>query len=147
MARFLDIHPDNPQARLVGQVVEALRADQLIAYPTDSGYALGAQLGNREGRDRIVNLLDLVAGHGHGLGDVGDLRVRLEMLLQPREGEFHADGSPAAAASSDRDLTPPSRSSSTASEPVKPTWTKRQRMKRQLDMPTSPAILVSLRGR
>ena len=37
MARFVDIHPDNPQPRLVTQVVEALRNDELIAYPTDSG--------------------------------------------------------------------------------------------------------------
>ena len=49
MARYLDIHPDNPQPRLVTQVVEALRDDQLIAYPTDSGYALGA--GSATGRD------------------------------------------------------------------------------------------------
>ncbi|HEY9353301.1 MAG TPA: threonylcarbamoyl-AMP synthase, partial [Nocardioides sp.] len=42
MARFLDVHPDNPQSRLISQVVDALRDDQLIAYPTDSGYALGS---------------------------------------------------------------------------------------------------------
>ncbi len=59
MARYVDIHPDNPQPRLVTQVVEALRADQLIAYPTDSGYALGAQLGNRDGRDRILRIRQL----------------------------------------------------------------------------------------
>ena len=63
MARFLDIHPDNPQPRYVGQVVEALRADQLIAYPTDSGYALGARLGNREGRDRILRIRELDERH------------------------------------------------------------------------------------
>lgn len=63
MARFLDIHPDNPQPRYVGQVVEALRGDQLIAYPTDSGYALGAQLGNREGRDRILRIRELDERH------------------------------------------------------------------------------------
>ena len=54
MARYLDLHPDNPQPRLVTQIVEALRDDALIAYPTDSGYALGARLGNRDGRDRIA---------------------------------------------------------------------------------------------
>ncbi len=63
MARYLDIHPDNPQPRLVTQVVEALRDDQLIAYPTDSGYALGARLGNREGRDRILRIRDLDERH------------------------------------------------------------------------------------
>lgn len=39
MARYLDIHPENPQQRLIDQVVEQLRDDALIAYPTDSGYA------------------------------------------------------------------------------------------------------------
>ncbi len=63
MARYLDLHPVNPQPRLVTQVVEALRDDALIAYPTDSGYALGAQLGNREGRDRIVRIRQLDDRH------------------------------------------------------------------------------------
>ncbi|CAA9398951.1 L-threonylcarbamoyladenylate synthase [uncultured Nocardioides sp.] len=63
MARFVDLHPDNPQPRLVGQVVEALRDDALIAYPTDSGYALGCQLGNRDGRDRILRIRDLDERH------------------------------------------------------------------------------------
>ena len=63
MARYLDIHPDNPQPRLVRQVVEALRDDALIAYPTDSGYALGCRLGNRDGRDRILRIRDLDERH------------------------------------------------------------------------------------
>jgi tRNA threonylcarbamoyl adenosine modification protein (Sua5/YciO/YrdC/YwlC family) len=53
MARYFDIHPANPQPRLVDQVVALLRDDGLIAYPTDSGYALGIQLGNRAGLDRM----------------------------------------------------------------------------------------------
>lgn len=53
MARYFDIHPVNPQPRLVDQVVSLLREDGLIAYPTDSGYALGIQLGNRAGLDRM----------------------------------------------------------------------------------------------
>jgi tRNA threonylcarbamoyl adenosine modification protein (Sua5/YciO/YrdC/YwlC family) len=63
VARYLDIHPDNPQPRLVAQVVEALRDDALIAYPTDSGYALGCQLGNRDGRDRILRIRELDERH------------------------------------------------------------------------------------
>ncbi len=63
MARYVDLHPVNPQPRLVSQVVEALRDDALIAYPTDSGYALGCQLGNREGRDRIVRIRQLDDRH------------------------------------------------------------------------------------
>jgi tRNA threonylcarbamoyl adenosine modification protein (Sua5/YciO/YrdC/YwlC family) len=63
MARYLDIHPDNPQQRLVDQVVDVLREGGLIAYPTDSGYALGCQLGNRDGRDRILRIRDLDDKH------------------------------------------------------------------------------------
>ena len=63
MARYLDIHPDNPQQRAVDQVVGLLRDDGLIAYPTDSGYALGCQLGNRDGRDRILRIRDLDDKH------------------------------------------------------------------------------------
>jgi tRNA threonylcarbamoyl adenosine modification protein (Sua5/YciO/YrdC/YwlC family) len=63
VARYLDLHPVNPQPRLVTQVVEALRDDALIAYPTDSGYALGCQLGNRDGRDRILRIRQLDDRH------------------------------------------------------------------------------------
>lgn len=63
MARYLDLHPDNPQPRTLQQIVAALREDQLIAYPTDSGYALGCQLGNRDGRDRILRIRGLDEKH------------------------------------------------------------------------------------
>ena len=63
MARFIDVHPDNPQQRMVEQIVSALREDELIAYPTDSGYALGCQLGNRDGRDRILRIRGLDDKH------------------------------------------------------------------------------------
>ncbi|MDN5746071.1 MAG: threonylcarbamoyl-AMP synthase, partial [Nocardioidaceae bacterium] len=63
MARFLDVHPDNPQARLLEQIVDALNKDALIAYPTDSGYALGCRIGNREGRDRILRIRGLDEKH------------------------------------------------------------------------------------
>jgi tRNA threonylcarbamoyl adenosine modification protein (Sua5/YciO/YrdC/YwlC family) len=63
VARFVDVHPDNPQPRLLRQVADALRSDELIAYPTDSGYALGSRLGNREGRDRILRIRGLDDKH------------------------------------------------------------------------------------
>ena len=63
MARFVDLHPENPQPRLVTQIVEALRDDALIAYPTDSGYALGTRMGNREGRERILAIRGLDEKH------------------------------------------------------------------------------------
>jgi tRNA threonylcarbamoyl adenosine modification protein (Sua5/YciO/YrdC/YwlC family) len=63
MARFVDIHPDNPQPRLLEQVADALRDDALIAYPTDSGYALGSRIGNRDGRERILRIRGLDDRH------------------------------------------------------------------------------------
>ena len=63
MARYVDIHPENPQERLLQQVVDALRDDALIAYPTDSGYALGCRIGNRDGRDRILRIRGLDERH------------------------------------------------------------------------------------
>lgn len=53
MAKYFDVHPDNPQPRAVGQVVALLQDGGLIAYPTDSCFAFGCVLGNREGLDRI----------------------------------------------------------------------------------------------
>jgi tRNA threonylcarbamoyl adenosine modification protein (Sua5/YciO/YrdC/YwlC family) len=63
MARYVDLHPVDPQPRLVRQVVEQLRDGALIAYPTDSGYALGSALGNRDGRDRILRIRGLDDRH------------------------------------------------------------------------------------
>ena len=53
MARYFDIHPANPQRRAIIQVADIVRAGGVIAYPTDSCYALGCQLGNKEGIERI----------------------------------------------------------------------------------------------
>ncbi|WP_132877275.1 L-threonylcarbamoyladenylate synthase [Tamaricihabitans halophyticus] len=53
MARYYDVHPRNPQRRSIGQVVELVRNGGLIAYPTDSCFALGCQLGDKAGIDRI----------------------------------------------------------------------------------------------
>jgi tRNA threonylcarbamoyl adenosine modification protein (Sua5/YciO/YrdC/YwlC family) len=63
VARYYDVHPVNPQPRAISQVVDVLRDDGLIAYPTDSGYALGIQLGNRDGLDRIKRLRQLDDKH------------------------------------------------------------------------------------
>ena len=63
MARYLDIHPVNPQQRLIEQAVAILRDDGVIAYPTDSGYALGIQLGNRAGLDRMRSIRQLDDKH------------------------------------------------------------------------------------
>jgi len=53
MSQFFQIHPDNPQKRLIDQAVEQLRQGAVIVYPTDSGYALGCQIENKQALDRI----------------------------------------------------------------------------------------------
>ena len=63
MAKYFDVHPDNPQRRAIGQVVDVLRADGLIAYPTDSCYALSCVLGNKDGIDRIREIRKLDDRH------------------------------------------------------------------------------------
>ncbi|WP_017199686.1 L-threonylcarbamoyladenylate synthase [Arthrobacter sp. M2012083] len=63
MARFFDVHPEDPQPRAIGQVVNMLQGGGLIAYPTDSCYALGAQIGNREALDRIRTIRQLDNKH------------------------------------------------------------------------------------
>ena len=46
VARYLDVHPDNPQPRLIAQAADLIRRDGVIAYPTDCAYALGWRLGS-----------------------------------------------------------------------------------------------------
>ena len=53
MARYVEIHPVDPQQRLVDKVAEHVRNGEVIAFPTDSGYAIGCSLANKEGLDRI----------------------------------------------------------------------------------------------
>ena len=63
MAKYFDVHPDNPQPRVISQVADSVRADALIAYPTDSCYALGCRLGSRDGTDRIRSIRRLDDRH------------------------------------------------------------------------------------
>ncbi|HWM59822.1 MAG TPA: L-threonylcarbamoyladenylate synthase [Pseudonocardia sp.] len=63
MARYFDVHPVDPQRRAIGQVVDILRDGGLIAYPTDSCFALGCQLGERDGIERIREIRNLDSKH------------------------------------------------------------------------------------
>ncbi|CAK0748428.1 putative RNA-binding protein YciO [Gammaproteobacteria bacterium] len=56
MAQYLSIHPKNPQSRLINQAVVIIREGGVIAYPTDSSYALGCQIGNKTAQDRIRHI-------------------------------------------------------------------------------------------
>lgn len=57
------MHPDNPQPRAIRQVVDVVRDGGLIAYPTDSCFAFGCQMGNRAGLQRIRDIRHLDDGH------------------------------------------------------------------------------------
>ncbi|MER5216281.1 L-threonylcarbamoyladenylate synthase [Streptomyces sp. NPDC002838] len=63
MAKYFDVHPDNPQPRTIAQVADSVRSGALIAYPTDSCYALGCRLGSRDGIDRIRTIRKLDDRH------------------------------------------------------------------------------------
>lgn len=63
MAKFFEIHPKDPQPRLVRQVADLVTSGGLIAYPTDSCYALGCRLGNKQGLERIRTIRQLDDKH------------------------------------------------------------------------------------
>ncbi|WP_030378049.1 MULTISPECIES: L-threonylcarbamoyladenylate synthase [unclassified Streptomyces] len=63
MAKYFDVHPDNPQARTIGQVADSIRDGALVVYPTDSCFALGCRLGSRDGMERIRTIRQLDSRH------------------------------------------------------------------------------------
>jgi tRNA threonylcarbamoyl adenosine modification protein (Sua5/YciO/YrdC/YwlC family) len=67
MSQYFLIHPVNPQQRLLNQTVTILQQGGLIVYPTDSGYALGCQVGNKAAADRIRYLRGLSNRHEFSL--------------------------------------------------------------------------------
>lgn len=67
MAQFFQIHPDNPQARLIGRAAEIVRDGGVIVYPTDSCYALGCAIGDKAAMDRIRAIRRLDEKHNFTL--------------------------------------------------------------------------------
>lgn len=67
MARYFDVHPRDPQPRSIAQAVGIVRDGGLIAYPTDSVFALGCAIGNTEGKDRIAAIRHLDDKHNYTL--------------------------------------------------------------------------------
>lgn len=72
---YLQIHPVNPQPRLISQAAAVVRNGGVIVYPTDSCYALGCQIGDKAAMERIQRLRKLEAGHNFTLvcRDLSDL--------------------------------------------------------------------------
>ena len=67
MSQFYQIHPDNPQARLVRNAADIIRDGGVVAYPTDSAYALGCHIGDKSALDRIRRIRKLDARHNFTL--------------------------------------------------------------------------------
>ncbi|AMG29592.1 threonylcarbamoyl-AMP synthase [Grimontia hollisae] len=67
MSQFFYVHPENPQARLINQAVAIVRNGGVIIYPTDSGYALGCQLENKQALERICRIRRLDDKHNFTL--------------------------------------------------------------------------------
>ena len=66
-AKVLELHPQNPQKRLLDQIVHSLKAGAVIAYPTDSSYALGCHLGDKKALQRIGRIRQVDAKHNYTL--------------------------------------------------------------------------------
>ena len=77
MSQYFQVHPDNPQPRLIRKAVEMVREGAVIVYPTDSAYALGCQLGDKGAAERIRRIRQLDDRHDFTLvcRDLSELAV------------------------------------------------------------------------
>ncbi|MBF8781670.1 L-threonylcarbamoyladenylate synthase [Pseudomonas fulva] len=67
MSQFFQIHPENPQPRLIRQAVDIIRKGGVVVYPTDSAYALGCQIGDKSAVERVRRLRQLDKNHNFTL--------------------------------------------------------------------------------
>lgn len=67
MSQYFEIHPENPHKRLIDQSIEIIRKGGVVAYPTDSGYALGCHLGDKKAIEKIKWLRSLDDKHNFTL--------------------------------------------------------------------------------
>jgi tRNA threonylcarbamoyl adenosine modification protein (Sua5/YciO/YrdC/YwlC family) len=77
MSQFFVIHPDNPQHRLIKQAAKIIQEGGVIVYPTDSAYAIGCQLSNKEALERIRRIRQLDEKHNFTLvcSDLSELSI------------------------------------------------------------------------
>ena len=95
MSQFFQIHQDNPQARLIKQAVEILEKGGVIAYPTDSAYALGCHLGDKRAADKIRQIRRLNEKHNFTLvcRDLSDISLYAKLdNSQYRQIKAHTPG-------------------------------------------------------
>lgn len=77
MSQYFEIHPENPQIRLIRQAVSILEGGGVIVYPTDSCYALGCHLGDKKAMERIARIRNTDANHNFTLlcRDLSDIAL------------------------------------------------------------------------
>ena len=61
MSQYFELHPVNPQIRLIRRAVEIVKQGGVIAYPTDSCYALGCHIGDKDALERLRRILRRIA--------------------------------------------------------------------------------------
>jgi tRNA threonylcarbamoyl adenosine modification protein (Sua5/YciO/YrdC/YwlC family) len=67
MSQYFEIHPTHPQRRLIRRTVELIEAGGVVAYPTDSGYALGCHIGDKPALDRVRSIRQVDKHHNFTL--------------------------------------------------------------------------------
>lgn len=95
MSQFFQIHPDNPQNRLIRQAVDIIRQGGVLAYPTDSAYALGCDIGNKAAADKIREIRRLTDKHNFTLmcRDLTDISTYAKVdNVQYRQIKSHTPG-------------------------------------------------------
>ena len=95
MSQFFSIHPDNPQQRLISQAVEIIRKGGVVAYPTDTTYALGCRIGDKQPLERIRRLRRLDEKHLYTMmcRDLSELGVYARVSNQVfRQLKAHTPG-------------------------------------------------------
>ncbi|MBN7821353.1 threonylcarbamoyl-AMP synthase [Bowmanella sp. Y26] len=77
MSQFFYVHPDNPQQRLMKQAVDMIKNGAVVVYPTDSGYAIGCHLDDKQALERIIRIRELGKDHNFTLmcRDMSELSV------------------------------------------------------------------------
>lgn len=85
MAQYFQIHPQNPQPRLISRAVDIIRKGGVIAYPTDSSYALGCHIGDKNAMDRIHAIRRLDNNHNFTLVSRDLSEVSLYVKLENRQ--------------------------------------------------------------
>ena len=84
MSHFFEIHPENPQLRLIHRAVEIIRKGGVIAYPTDSSYALACHLDDKQALDKIRRIRQLDDKHNFTLVYITKTRLQNVKLLNAK---------------------------------------------------------------